>query len=183
METEPENTPSLREALAPAALRAALVPGRPVFGNPWDAETDMFACFAAIAVVDPFLLWCGGQLTSGIFGFSARWSLGVFMVAALVGAAGFMTILGRQRTSLAVDVVAIATWIFLGLIIAPILGLAPPATAAIICYAVLLVVILVYVLRFGRFETAFIRTVSWPIIWSLFGLCFAFLAYKLVLYQ
>jgi hypothetical protein len=183
LETDPENTPSFREALAPAALRAALVPGRPVFGNPWDSETDMFACFAAVSMVVPFLLWCGGELTSAIFGFGARWSLGVFMVAALVGAAGFMTIVGRERTSVTVDVLAIAAWVVLGLIIAPVLGLAPPAGVAIVCYAVLLVMILVYVLRVGRFETAFLRTVSWPIAWSLFALWFAYLAYKLVLYQ
>jgi hypothetical protein len=29
----------------------------------------------------------------------------------------------------------------------------------------------------------FLRTVSWPITWSLFAVCFAYLAYKLVLYQ
>ena len=183
LETDPEPTPSLREALAPAALRAALVPGRPVFGNPWDRETDMFACFAAVTVIVPFLLWCGGELTSAIFGFGSRWSLGVFMIAALVGASGFMTIVGRERTSVTVDVLAISAWILLGLIIAPVLGLAPPAAAAIICYAVILVIILGYVLRVGRFETAFLRTVSWPITWSLFALCFAYLAYKLVLYQ
>ncbi len=183
MDTEPENTPSLREALAPTALRAALVPRRPVFGNPWDSEIDMFVCFAAVTLIDPFLLWFGGELTSAIFGFGAHWSLGVFMVAALVGAAAFMTIVGRQRTSIAVDVVAITTWVLLGLIIAPLLGLAPAAAAAIVCYALVLVIILVYVLRFGHFETAFLRTVSWPITWSLLGLCFAYLAYTLLFYQ
>lgn len=183
METEPHNTPSLREALAPAAVRAALVPQRPVFGNPWDSETDMFVCAAFVTLINPFVLWFGGELTSAIFGFSSHWSLGVFMVAALVGGAGFMTIVGRKRTSITVDVLGITTWVLLGVIIAPILGLAPPTVAAIICYAVLLVVILVYVLRFGRFETAFLRTVSWPITWSLFAVCFAFLAYRLVLYQ
>lgn len=143
----------------------------------------MFLCFAAVTVVVPFLLWCGGELTSAIFGFSARWSLGVFMVAALVGAAGFMTIVGRERTSVTVDVMAITAWVLLGLIIAPVLGLAPPAAAAIICYAVVLVMILAYVVLVGHFETAFLRTVSWPITWSLFALCYAYLAYKLVLYQ
>jgi hypothetical protein len=159
------------------------VPGRPVFANPWDRETDMFACFTAVTVIVPFLLWCGGELTSAIFGFSAHWSLGVFMIAALVGGAGFMTIVGRERTTITLDVIVITAWLVLGLIIAPILGLAPSATAAIICYAVLLVIILGYVLRVGRFETAFLRTVSWPITWTLFALCFAYLAYKLVLYQ
>jgi hypothetical protein len=183
LDTEPETTPSLREALAPAALRAALVPHRPVFANPWDRETDMFACFAAVSVIVPFLLWCGGELTSAIFGFGAHWSLGVFMVGALVGAAGFMTIVGRERTSVTVDVLAITAWILLGLIIAPVLGLAPAAPAAIICYAIILVIILAYVLRIGRFETAFLRTLTWPITWSLLALAFAYLAYKLVLYQ
>jgi hypothetical protein len=183
LETNPEPAPSLREALAPTALRAALVPGRPVFGNPWDRETDMGLCFAAVSLVVPFLLWCGGELTSAIFGFGARWSLGVFMVAALVGAAGFMTIVGRERTTVTLDVLAITAWVLLGLIIAPVLGLAPPAPAAIICYAVILLIILGYVLRIGRFETAFLRTISWPITWSLLALCFAYLAYKLVLYQ
>jgi hypothetical protein len=39
------------------------------------------------------------------------------------------------------------------------------------------------VLRFGRFETAFYRTISWPVTWSLLALFFAFCAYRLVLYQ
>jgi hypothetical protein len=46
----------------------------------------------------------------------------------------------------------------------------------------LLVVILLYVLRFGRWETAFLRTVSWPMTWSLLALFFAFSAHRLVLY-
>jgi hypothetical protein len=179
---EPQNGSSLRAALQPDALRAALRPSRPVFGNPWDSESDMFACYVAIAVIDPFLLWCGGKLMAAIFGFSSHWRLGIFMAAALVGAAGFITIVGRERTRLAVDILAIAAWLLLGLVGAPILGLAPPTGVAIACYAVLLLGILVYVLRFGRWQTAFIRTVSWPVTWSLLAVFFAFCAYRLVLY-
>jgi hypothetical protein len=105
------------------------------------------------------------------------------MVAALVGAAGFMTIVGRERTRLSVDVLAITAWVVLGLIVAPIVGLAPPAGVAIAIYAVMLVGILLYVLVIGRFDRAFIRTVSWPLTWSLLALFFAFAAYTLILYQ
>jgi hypothetical protein len=124
-----------------------------VFGNPWDSETDMFACYAAVRLIVPFLLWCGGELTSAIFGFGARWSLGVFMVAALVGAAGFMTIVGGERTSFTIDCWRSPRGFSASLIIAPRLGLAAPTSAAIICYAVLPLFIPVYVLRLGRFET------------------------------
>ena len=142
----------------------------------------MFACVVAVSLVDPLLLWCGGKLMGAIFGFSSRWPLGLFMAAALVGAAGFMTIVGRERTSLAVDVLAISAWLLLGLVIAPILGLAFSTTAAVVLYAIVLVAIFVYVLRVGRWETAFLHTISWPVIWSLLALFYAFCAYKLILY-
>jgi hypothetical protein len=179
---EPENTSSLSAALQPAALRAALVPRRPVFGNPWDSTVDMFACYVAVSFVDPLLLWGGGKLMGSIFGFGSRWPLGVFIAAAVVGAAGFMTIVGRERTSLAVDVVAITAWLLLGLVVAPILGLAPPTGVAIASYAVLLLLILGYVRAVGRWETAFLRTLSWPVTWSLLAALFAFCAYRLILF-
>jgi hypothetical protein len=178
----PDNTSSVRAALQPSALRAALIPRRPVFANPWDSEGDMFACYVAVSVIDPLLLWAGGELTSSIFGFDSRWPLGVFMAAALVGAAGFITITGRERTSLSVDVLAIAAWVLLGLVVAPILGLALPSGPAIASYGILLLLILLYVLRFGRWETAFLRTVSWPVTWSLLALVFALSAHQLVFY-
>jgi hypothetical protein len=180
---EPENTTSLRQALAPSALRAALIPRRPVFGNPWDSTVDIFACYVAVGAINPLLLWCGGELMSSIFGFGSRWPLGVFMVAGLVGAAGFMTIVGRERTRLSVDLLAVTAWLLLGLVVAPILGLAPPAGVAIASYGVLLLAIFAYVLRFGRWQTAFLRTVSWPITWSFLALFFAYSADKLLLYQ
>jgi hypothetical protein len=180
---EPEDTSSLGAALQPAALRAALVPRRPVFGNPWDSTVDMFSCYVAVSFIEPLLLWSGGKLMSSIFGFGSRWPLGLFMAAALVGAAGFITIVGRERTNLSVDVLAITVWLLLGLVVAPVLGLAPPTGAAIASYGVLLLVIFVYVLRFGRWETAFLRTVSWPVTWSLLALFFAFSAHRLILYQ
>lgn len=183
MTTEPQHPRSLRAALAPSALREAMVPRRPVFGDPWDSTEAMFACFAAVSLFNPLLLWCGGELMAAIFGFSSHWKLGVFMVAALVGAAGFMTIVGRERTRLSVDILAIAAWVVLGLIVAPIIGLAPPVGVAIAIYAVLLGAILVYVLFLGRWNRAFVRTVSWPITWSLLALFFAFAAYELILYQ
>jgi hypothetical protein len=142
----------------------------------------MFACYVAVSFIDPLLLWCGGELMGTIFGFSSHWKLGVFMVAALVGAAGFITIVGRERTRLSVDVLAIATWLVLGFIVAPIIGLAPPAGVALILYAVVLLGTFVYVLFVGHFETAFFRTLSWPITWTLLALLFAYSAYKLVLY-
>jgi hypothetical protein len=178
----PENTSSVRAALQPSALRAALTLRRPVFGNPWDSEVDMFACYAAVSVIDPLLLWCGGELMSSIFGFGSRWPLGVCLAAALVGAAGFMTIVGRERTSLSVDVLAITAWVLLGVVVAPVLGLALPRGGAIASYGVLLLVNLLYVLRFGRWETAFLRTVSWPVTWSLLALFFALSAHQLIFY-
>ncbi len=183
MATEPDSTPTLRAALAPDALREALVVRRPVFANPWDSTADMGACYLAIAVIDPFLLWVGGKLMGAIFGFSSRWPLGVFMVGALVGAAGFITIVGRVRTSITVDILAITAWLVLGLIVAPIIGLALSPLPAIIVYAVMLAGIFVYVLRFGDFDVAFVRTISWPVTWSLLALFFAFCAHTLVLYQ
>jgi hypothetical protein len=181
--TEQDNPTTFRAALEPSALRAALVPRRPVFANPWDSEADMFACVVAVSFLDPLLLWCGGELMSAIFGFSSHWPMGVFIVAALVGAAGFITIVGRQRTSLSVDILAIAAWLVLGLVVAPIIGLALPAGVAIACYAVLLIAIFVYVLRFGHWETAFLSTVSWPVTWSLLAVFFAYSAHTLILYQ
>src|ERR1700748_2532066 len=97
----------ISSALDPAALRAAMVPQRPVFANPWDSTEDMFACYFAVAFFDPLLLWAGGKLMGAIFGFGNHSPLGVFLRAALVGADGFMTIVGRQRTSLSVDILAI----------------------------------------------------------------------------
>ena len=180
---ETDNHPSLREALQPAALRAALSPGRPVFADPWDSPNDMFACYVAVSVIDPGLLWVGGKLMGSIFGFSSRWHIGVYVVAALVGAAGFMTIVGRRRTSLSTDIVVIATWLVLGLIVAPILGLALSPLAAVICYGVLLVTNFVYVRLFGRWEKPFLHTLSWPLIWSALALLFAFCAYRMLFFQ
>jgi hypothetical protein len=172
----------LRAALAPAALKRALVPHRPVFGNPWDSAADMFACYVAVSVVVPLLLWAGGALMGDIFGFGSHWRLGVYIAAALVGAAGFMTIVGRVRTSLSVDILAVAAWLLLGLVVAPVLGLAPGTAAAIAGYAALLLAIFLYVRGVGRFRTAFLRTVSWPATWSLLAAGFAYAAYELLLY-
>jgi hypothetical protein len=142
----------------------------------------MFACYLAVSVANPLLLWLGGKLMGSIFGFSSHWRLGVFIVAALVGAAGFITIVGRERSRLSVDVVAITAWVLLGLVVAPVLGLAPPAGVAIICYAVLLVGILGFVLLFGRWQTAFVRTLTWPMTWSVLAALFAYSAFRLLLY-
>jgi hypothetical protein len=179
----PENPPSLRDALEPSALRAALTPRRPVFANPWDSTGDMFACYIAVGLLDPLLLWAGGRLMGDIFGFDSHWKLGVFMLAALVGAAGFMTIVGRQRTRLAVDVVTITAWFVLGLIVAPILGLALGTIPAIILYVILLAVTFAYVIGVGQWQRGFLTTLSWPVTWSLVAIFFAWTAYELILYQ
>ncbi|TMK38450.1 MAG: hypothetical protein E6G56_14725 [Actinobacteria bacterium] len=142
----------------------------------------MLACYLAVSFVDPLLLWGGGALMSSIFGFGSRWPLGLFMAASLVGAAGFITIAGRERTSLSVDVLAISAWLLLGLVVAPVLGLALPTGAALASYGVLLLVTLLYVLGFGRWATAFVRTVSWPATWSVLAVLFAFSAHRLILY-
>jgi hypothetical protein len=104
------------------------------------------------------------------------------MAAALVGASGFMTIVGRQRTSLSVDVLTITGWLLLGLVVAPIIGLGLPVVPALICYAVLLLATFLYVISFGRWERAFIRTLSWPVTWSLLAVFFAWGAHELILY-
>ena len=181
--SESDHPRSFSAALDPAALRAALVPQRPVFANPWDSTEDMFACYFAVSFFDPLLLWAGGKLMGAIFGFGTHWHLGVFLLAALVGAGGFMTIVGRERTSLSVDIVAICGWVALGLVVAPIVGLAPPPVVAVILYAVMLAGIFGYVLVLGRWEKAFVRTLSWPITWSLLAVAFAFTAYHLILFQ
>jgi hypothetical protein len=178
-----QQPPTLRQALSSAALREALVPRRPVFANPWDSTEGMFSCFAAVSVLDPLLLWCGGKLMGAIFGFSSHWKVGVFMVGSLVGAAGFMTIVGRQRTRLSVDVLAIAIWFVLGLIVAPIVGLAPPVGVAIALYAVVLLGVFAFVLLAGRWQISFLRTLSWPMTWTVLALFFAWIAYRLILYQ
>jgi hypothetical protein len=180
---EQRDTGSLRAALEPSALREALVPRRPMFGNPWDSTEDMFACCVAVTFVDPLLLWAGGALMSSIFGFDSHWPLGVYMAAAVVGAAGYITIVGRERTRLSVDVVAIGAWLLLGLVVAPVIGLGLPAGAAVAVYAALLVAIFVYVLFLGQWKTAFLHTVSWPITWTSMAVLFAYLAHRLILYQ
>lgn len=177
-----EDSTSLRTALRPPALKAALVPQRPVFADPWDSSVDMFACIAAVGAIEPLLLWGGGKLMSSIFGFGSHWHLGVFIAASVVGAAGFMTIVGRERTSLAVDVLAIAAWVLLGVVVAPVVGLAPSAGAAVAIYAGLLIVIVAYVLLFGHWKTAFLRTLTWPMTWLSLGAFFGFCAYRLLLY-
>jgi hypothetical protein len=177
-----EDPGSLRAALAPASLRAALIPRRPVFANPWDSTVDMFACYVAVSVIDPLLLWGGGALMGKIFAFDSRWPVGVYLIASLVGAAGFMTIVGRERTRLSVDVLAISAWLLLGLVVAPIVGLAPSHVVAIVCYAVLLVLIFAYVVTVGRWQRAFLRTLTWPVTWSALALLFAWCAHSLVLY-
>ncbi len=65
----------------------------------------------------------------------------------------------------------------------PIVGLALSATVAIAIYSYSLVVALFVVICVGRWQTALFRTVSWPVMWSLLALFFAFAAYKLILYQ
>jgi hypothetical protein len=181
--TEEADRTSLRAALEPSALRAALVPRRPVFGNPWDSTEDMFACCVAVTFVEPLLLWAGGALMSSIFDFKSRWPLGVYIAAVVVGAAAFITIVGRERTRLSVDVLAISAWLLLGLVVAPIIGLGLTPWAAIVIYAVLLGAIFIYVVFLGRWETPFLHTVNWPITWTLMAALFAYLAHRLLLYQ
>ena len=179
---EPKKESPLRAALQPAALRAALRPGRPVFRDPWDSTTDMFLCYLAVAVFGPVLLFCGAEFMSLFFDVDSQWPLGLFMVASLVGAAGFMTIVGRERTSLSGDVLAIAAWCLLGLVVAPLLGLAVSPGVALVSYGVVLLVILLFVRRFGNWESDFRRSLSWPMTWSLLALVFAYSSHQLVFY-
>ena len=143
----------------------------------------MFAVYLAVSTIEPLLLWVGGKAMSAIFGFSSHWSLGVFIAASIVGAGGFMTIVGRERTHLAVDILTITAWLLLGLVVAPVIGLAPPKGVAIGVYGAMLAGIFVYVLFFGRWKTAFIRTLSWPATWSLLAAFFAYSVYRLIIYQ
>jgi hypothetical protein len=143
----------------------------------------MFAVYFAISTIEPILLWAGGKAMGSLFGFSSHWPLGVFIAASVVGAGGFMTIVGRERSHLAVDLVTITAWLLLGLVVAPVVGLAPPKGVAIGCYAVMLAGIFVYVTLFGRWRTGFIRTLSWPVTWSLLAAFFAWSVYRLIIYQ
>jgi hypothetical protein len=54
---------------------------------------------------------------------------------------------------------------------------------AVIIYAVMLAAIFGYVLLLGQWEKAFIKTLSWPVTWSLLAIGFAFVAYELILFQ
>jgi hypothetical protein len=180
---QPDNTSPLRAALQPAALRAALVPTRPVFADPWESEADMFAVYLAVSVIEPLLLWAGGKAMGSLFGFSSHWSRGVFIAAAVVGAGGFMTIVGRERTRLSVDILTITAWLVLGVVVAPVIGLAPPKGVAFACYGVLLAGIFLYVTLFGHWRTGFIRTLSWPVTWSALAAFFAYCVYRLIIYQ
>ncbi len=120
---------------------------------------------------------------SPIFGLDSRWPLGTYMAAGLVGAAGFITIVGSERINLTVDLVAIAAWLVLGIVIAPLLGLALPPAAALVGYGVVLLAILLVVRRFGHWETDFRRTLSWPVTWSVLALFFAYSWHQLAFYQ
>ncbi len=143
----------------------------------------MFAVYFAITTIEPILLWAGGKAMGSLFGFSSHWSLGVFIAASVVGAGGFMTIVGRERSHLAVDVLTITAWLVLGVVVAPVIGLAPPLAVSIALYAVILAGIFVYVTLFGQWRTGFIRTLSWPVTWSLLAAFFAYSVYRLILYQ
>jgi hypothetical protein len=43
--------------------------------------------------------------------------------------------------------------------------------------------IFLYVLSFGRWKSAFLRTLSWPVTWSLLAAFFAYCAHTLIIYQ
>lgn len=181
-EMPPESESPLRSALAPDALRAALRFRRPVFRDPWDSPGDMFGSYLAISIVGPLLLFCGAEAMGWIFGLDSRWPLGLFMAANVVGAAGFITIVGRHRTSLSVDVLAIGAWLAVGLVVAPLVGLVLPAVVALACDALLLVGIFAGVRHFGEWEIDIRRTLSWPATWSVLGLLFAYSWHALVFY-
>jgi hypothetical protein len=142
----------------------------------------MGVSYLAVSVIGPLLLFGGGQLMSLIFGLDSRWPLGVFMAAGLVGAAGFITIFGRERTNLSVDLLAITAWLLLGLVVAPLIGLALPPGAALASYGVLLLIVLVAVRSFGRWESDFRRTLSWPVTWGVLGVLFAYTSHQLLFY-
>ena len=48
--------------------------------------------------------------------------------------------------------------------------------------AVMIAVIFGFVLRVGRWQTEFVRTLSWPVTWSLVALFFAWTAYQTIIY-
>ena len=67
----PENKSSVRGALSLQPSRRPYTPSTRSSGIP-GSEVDMFACFAAVSVIDRLLLWSGGELTSWIFGSARR---------------------------------------------------------------------------------------------------------------
>jgi hypothetical protein len=83
LEIEPHKDSSLRAALQPAALRAALKPGRPVFRAPWDSPGDMFLCYLAVSVISPWLLFGGAELMSLVFGGAALACYGTLLLLIL----------------------------------------------------------------------------------------------------
>ena len=178
----PDRNP-LRAALQPAALRAAVKPSRPVFRDPWESGADAFLAYLAVSVLVPMLLFFGAEAMSLVFGLTPRWPLGLFMAAGLVGGAGFITIVGRERTNRSVDLLAIAAWLLLGLVVAPLLGLALPPEAALVAYGVLLLAILFVVRRFGTWHADFRHTLSWPVTWCLLAVFFAYCWYELAFYS
>lgn len=177
----PDKTGPLRAAVAPDAMRAAMRLRRPVFRDPWDSPGDMGFAYLIVSIVNPLLLYLGAQ-GLGVAGLDSRWPLGVFMAAGLVGGVGLVTIVGRERSSLSVDVVAVAVWLFLGLVIAPLVGLALPAGVAVACYGAMLGAIFILVRFWGRFPAAFHRSLSWPTTWSLLALFFSYTWHELFLY-
>ena len=177
-----EQSPTLQEALSAAELRKATQFRRPVYRDPWDSPIDMVLSYMAACVIVPALLYAGGQLMGSIFSLSARWPFGLFLLAALVGEATFITIVGRERGSAAVDLLTITGWLILGLVIAPIVALALSDGAAATVFAVLLVGNLIFVRAFGVWQEAFRRSLSWPVTWSVMALIFAAASYELIFF-
>ncbi|MGH2839691.1 MAG: hypothetical protein ACRDKY_02565, partial [Solirubrobacteraceae bacterium] len=71
----------------------------------------------------------------------------------------------------------------LGVVVAPLLGLAVSPGAALASYGVLLLIILLFVRRFGYWESDFRRSLSWPVTWSLLALLFACSSHQLIFYS
>ena len=164
-----------------AQMESSLPPPGPARKDPWDSGPELIACSALMGVL-PFMLWSGGEVASGLFGFASRWRTVVFIAAAAVSLSGFAVLQDRPDDDLLPRAILLGAWLLLVFVIEPVLGLGLSAEAALKAYGIALLLILscFVVLAPGSFLR---YTPSWLLAWG--GLCalFAYLAHRLVLYQ
>lgn len=154
----------------------------PGVNDPSISAVNVIACYAAVTLVNPLLLWGGGALAGSLFGFSSHWRLGMFIAASVVLIAGLIAVEGRRATDLRSDLLASVAWLVLAFVAVPVLGLSIRPAAALASLAGLLFVFLLYVLLWAS-DAPTIALMSWLLIWTLLAGFFGFCAHRLVLFQ